>query len=212
MRSVELLFLLALVGLQPVAALDAWRLVWQDEFDGSQLDADKWVHVGGGNGFGNQELEYYTDRLENVRVENGMLILKAIKETYTGPDGVRRRFTSGRIRTEGKFSQAYGRFEARIKIPYGQGLWPKFWMLGDGSAPCPACGEIDIMENSGRAPSSVHGTIHGPNHSGEAAIGGSYALPAGGRFSDDFHVYAIEWVPGEIRWYVDDVRYHTSVR
>lgn len=193
---------------------DASRtLTWSDEFngpDGSAPDPSKWTVITGGNGFGNDELEYYTARPENVRVEVGNLMITAIKEDYTGADGVSRGYTSARMQTMGKFDQAYGRFEARIKIPEGQGIWPAFWMLGANldQAHWPGAGEIDIMENIGREPGTVHGTIHGPGYSGSKGIGAPYALPSG-RFADDYHVYAIEWEPNQIRFYVDDHLYET---
>jgi beta-glucanase (GH16 family) len=117
------------------------------------------------------------------------------------------------MKTSVKFEQAYGRFEARIKIPYGQGLWPAFWMLGNDIATVgwPSCGEIDIMENIGREPGLVHGTIHGPGYSGNSAIGAPFSLSAGQRFADDFHVYAVEWEPNVIRFYVDTNLYATRV-
>src|SRR6266850_6940380 len=116
-----------------------WRLVWSDEFDGptgSAVDSSKWSFDVGGNGWGNNELETYTSRTANAYRDGGQLVIKALKETFTGPDGIARNYTSARLLTKNKFSQAYGRFEARIKIPYGQGIWPAFWMLGDniGSA------------------------------------------------------------------------------
>ncbi len=188
----------------------AWKLTWQDEFDGDKLDPAKWSYVTGGNGFGNHELEYYTDRPENVSVKQGMLVIQAVKEDYHGADGVARGFTSGRLQTLGKFSQPYGRFEARIKIPYGQGIWPAFWMMGAGGAKWPDRGEIDIMENIGKEPGTVHGTIHGPGYSGGKGIGAPYSLTTGKRFADDFHVYGIEWEPGAIRWYVDGNLYKTT--
>ena len=185
----------------------AWKLVWHDEFDGAAIDASKWSLVTGGKGFGNQELEYYTGRPQNLHVEKGMLVIHALREDYRG-GGIERGYTSARIQTKGKFSQAYGRFEARIKIPFGQGMWPAFWMMGDVPARWPANGEIDIMENIGREPSMVHGTIHGPGYSGGHGIGAPFSLPAGGRFCDDFHVFAVEWEPNEVRWYVDGRQYH----
>jgi len=168
----------------------------------------------GGWGWGNNELEYYTNRLQNAYLENGSLVIKAINETYTGPDGVTRNYTSARLKTQDKFAQAYGRFEARIKIPYGQGLWPAFWMLGSDIPQIgwPGCGEIDIMENIGKEPSTVHGTIHGPGYSGSAGIGAAYTLPNGERFADAYHVYAIEWQPELIRWYVDGVLCKTGTK
>ena len=197
----------------PAEKSNAWTLTWSDEFNGangSAPDAAKWTIVTGGNGWGNNELEYYTSRPENVHVEDGNLVITAIKESYTGTDGVSRDYTSARMQTMGKFDQAYGRFEARIKIPYGQGIWPAFWMLGANTAQAhwPGAGEIDIMENIGREPSTVHGTIHGPGYSGSKGIGAPDSLPSG-RFADDYHLYGIEWEPNQIRFYVDDQLYET---
>ncbi len=191
------------------AAKPAWQLTWQDEFPGDRLDSAKWSLVTGGGGFGNHELEAYTDRPANVRVEKGMLVIQALREDYTGADGIARAYTSGRLTTHNKFAQAYGRFEARIKIPYGQGIWPAFWMMGEGNARWPDRGEIDIMENIGREPDTVHGTIHGPGYSGSHGIGAPFSL-AQGRFADDFHLYAVEWAPDAIRWFVDDHLYKTT--
>jgi beta-glucanase (GH16 family) len=194
--------------------LPRWRLVWDDEFsgpNGSAPDSSKWVHDIGGNGWGNQELEYYTGRLENARIEDGMLVITARREHYTGADGVSRNYTSARLKTLGLFAQQYGRFEARIKIPRGQGLWPAFWMLGVnfGQADWPDCGEIDIMEDIGREPSTVHGTIHGPGYSGGAGIGSPYSLAGGASFAGRFHVFALEWEPDAIRFSVDKTVYKT---
>jgi beta-glucanase (GH16 family) len=193
----------------------AWTLVWSDEFDGPSgalVDASKWVFDLGGHGWGNQELEYYTDRPRNVSLNGeGALAIQALRETYKGSDGVTRDYTSARIKTQGTFELAYGRFEARIKIPRGQGLWPAFWMLGAdiNNVGWPTCGEIDIMENIGREPSMVHGTIHGPGYSGGNGIGAHFSLPGGARFADDFHVFAVEWEPTAIRFYVDASLYAT---
>jgi beta-glucanase (GH16 family) len=148
-----------------------------------------------------------------------MLVIRAIKETYTGPDGVERNYTSARIHSEGKFSQRYGRFEARIKIPDGQGIWPAFWLMGGRPQNWPDGGEIDIMENVGKEPRTVHGTIHGPGYSGRKGISGEFKLPEGQRFANGgsglaryapgFHIYAVEWEPDAIRWYVDETLYET---
>ena len=191
-----------------------WTLTWSDEFngaDGSPVDSSKWVSESGGNGWGNQELEYYTTRTDNAFQQGGNLVIKAIAEKYAGKDGVTRDYTSARLKSEGKFSQKYGRFEARIKIPQGQGIWPAFWMLGDdiGKVGWPKCGEIDIMENIGKEPAMVHGTIHGPGYSGDKGIGSPFSLSGNGRFADDFHIYAVEWEPRAIRFYVDDQIYAT---
>lgn len=198
----------------PAAAPAGWTLVWGDEFngpDGSAVDSSKWAMETGGGGWGNQELEYYTARPQNAFLQGGNLVIKVLEEKYTGADGVTRNYTSTRLKTQGKFAQKYGRFEARIKIPRGQGIWPAFWMLGDNidTVQWPECGEIDIMENIGKEPSIVHGTIHGPGYSGDKGIGSPYSLAGDGRFADDFHVYAVEWEPEAIRFYVDDHLYAT---
>jgi beta-glucanase (GH16 family) len=147
-----------------------WILVWSDEFNGGNgalPDAAKWVIETGGNGWGNNELEYYTARPQNAHQQDGKLVITAAHETYTDPGGVARSYTSARLKTAGKFAQQYGRFEARIKIPQGQGIWPAFWMLGNDIAAVkwPFCGEIDIMENIGKEPAKVHGSMHGPGYS-----------------------------------------------
>ena len=183
-----------------------WELDWSDEFDGTQLDHAKWVEETGGHGYGNNELEFYTARPENVRVAGGNLVIEARKEAWKG-----RQYTSARIKTAGLKERTYGRYEARIRIPRGQGIWPAFWMLG---ADCektgwPRCGEIDIMENIGKEPGIVHGTLHGPGYSGEHGYGAPANLDAGA-YADGFHLYAVEWEPGEIRWYRDGILYHTA--
>lgn len=194
-----------------------WTLVWSDEFkdaNGSAPDSTKWTYDIGGNGWGNQELESYTSRPQNVRVQNGNLVITAAQETYTGTDGITRNYTSARMKTQGLFSQQYGKFEARIKLPYGQGIWPAFWLLGSNisSVGWPACGEIDIMENMGSKPSAIYGSLHEPQGSGEASLSAAYTLPSGQKFSDDYHVFSVEWEPNEARFYVDGTLYerHTS--
>jgi len=191
-----------------------WALAWSDEFNGpngSPVDPAKWTSETGGGGWGNNELEYYTNRPLNAYQQDGNLVIKVQQEKFTGPDGVTRNFTSARLKTQTTFSQTLGRFEARIKIPRGQGIWPAFWMLGNDieKAGWPTCGEIDIMENIGKEPSMVHGTLHGPGYSGDHGIGAPFSLPADQRFADDFHVFAVEWDPKAIRFYVDDHLYET---
>jgi beta-glucanase (GH16 family) len=193
---------------------NSWTITWRDEFNSlgrSRPDPAKWIIETGGDGWGNDELEYYTNRPRNVFVEHGNLVIVARKERYTGDDGVSRNFTSARLKTLGTFTQAYGRFEARIKIPRGEGLWPAFWMMGDDidRAGWPACGEIDIMENIGKEPSTVHGTIHGPGYSGDKGPSAAFSLPGRRRFAHDFHLFAVEWEPQQIRFYVDDALYAT---
>jgi beta-glucanase (GH16 family) len=194
-----------------------WKLAWSDEFNdpsGTAPDPARWTYDIGGDGFGNHELEYYTARPENVTIKEGSLEITARKEAYTGPDGVTRDFTSARLKSYGLFSQQYGRFEARIKMPEGHGMWPAFWMLGQniGQTGWPECGEIDIMENVGFEPSSVHGTIHGPGYSGAQGIGAAFKLPEGKKFSDDYHIFGMEWGPDSIRFSVDDEVYNTVTR
>src|SRR6185369_5888891 len=193
---------------RPPRAPDPWQLVWSDEFngtDGSLPDPSKWVMETGNWGWGNNELEYYTNRAANAQRKSGNLVITAIKENYGGSA-----YTSARIKTQGFFEHTYGRVEARIKIPFGQGIWPAFWMLGADIAtnPWPACGEIDIMENIGKEPATAHGTIHGPGYSGGSGIGSAYTLPSG-KLSDAFHLYAIEWSPNEIKFFVDNILYGT---
>jgi beta-glucanase (GH16 family) len=204
-------------GQGPLSQDNAWKLVWSDEFNGpngSAVDGSKWVVENGGKGWGNQEREYYTDRNENSFLRDGNLVIRALAEKYKGPDGVTRYYTSARVKTQGKFSQRYGRFEARIKVPAGQGVWPAFWMLGDDidKVGWPACGEIDIMENIGKEPGIIHGSIHGPGYTGTVGIEAPYSLPAKERFADDFHAFAVEWDPDSISFYVDQDLYVKRTR
>jgi beta-glucanase (GH16 family) len=189
-----------------------YQLVWSDDFngaDGSAPDPSKWSIQTGGGGWGNNELEYYTSRPQNVQVQGGNLVITALKENYTGPDSVSRNYTSARMQTKGLFSQTYGRFEASIKIPKGQGLWPAFWMLGNDidTAGWPACGEIDIMENIGKEPAMNHGSLHGPGYA-PGNVTSSYTLPSGA-LGDGFHLYAVEWDTQQVRFYVDSSLYAT---
>jgi len=190
-------------------------LVWSDEFDQpakSAPDSSKWGFDTGGGGWGNNELEYYTSRPQNIFIDGkGYLVITARRESYTGPENLTRNYTSARLRTKGKFTQKFGRFEARIRLPFGQGIWPAFWMLGSDidTAGWPNCGEIDIMENIGREPSANHGSLHGPGYSGSSPLSGVYTLPNGQHFSDAFHVFAIDWEPNAIRFYVDGNLYET---
>jgi beta-glucanase (GH16 family) len=196
--------------------LPGWKLAWSDEFDGpdgSAVDPKKWKHDIGGGGFGNQEREYYTDGTENAVIRGGNLVITATKngaDKYDCWYG-KCQYTSARLLSAGLFQKTYGRFAARIRIPKGQGVWPAFWMLGSniGTANWPGCGEIDIMENIGKEPKSVHGTIHGPGYSGAGGIGAGYSTPAMDVFADDFHVFAVEWSKDQIKWLVDEKVYET---
>jgi beta-glucanase (GH16 family) len=182
---------------------EGWTLVWQDEFEAEELDASRWEAEIGGHGWGNNEYQFYTSRPENLRLEAGHLVIEARDEFF-----IRRNYTSGRIKTQGLFSFTYGRVEARMKLPFGQGIWPAFWMLGEdiGTNPWPASGEIDIMEHIGRQPRHIYGTVHGPGYSGSGGVGHFTTFPDQ-TLSEEFHVYAIEWEPEEIRWYVDDEQF-----
>ena len=190
--------------------------VWSDEFDGpagASFDRAKWAADVGGSGFGNQERQFYTTRPENVALDGeGHLVITARAESSTSMYACwygSCRYTSARLKTIGLFAQAYGRFEARIRIPRGQGLWPAFWMLGADVdlVGWPRSGEIDIMENIGREPATVHGSLHGPGYSGSDAIGRPETLSSGA-YADDFHIFAVAWQPNEIRWYVDGRLYN----
>jgi len=215
-------------------------LIWQDEFAqpvGSGPDPSKWTHDLGDHGWGNAELQCYTDSRENAFVvadaeatDGRALVIRALRDS----EG---RYTSARIKTQGKFAAKFGRIEARLKLPKGQSVWAAFWTLGATIGECgwPECGEIDIMELLGHEPDKVYGTIHGPGHSGgdnqttahyrigkrdtDGSVGGD--LPRGDwqnsarrgvaetDFSTGYHVFAVEWQPGRIEWFVDGERYHS---
>jgi len=192
----------------PIDPALSWSLVWQDEFDGQaglSPDSMKWGYDIGTD-WGNAQLEYDTDRPANVSLDGeGNLAIVARRESYLGRD-----YTSARIVTRDLFEPAYGRIEARIKLPVGPGIWPAFWMLGNDieTVNWPQCGEIDIMEYRGQLPSTVYGSLHGPGYSGGEALSRKYKLEDG-QFNTDFHLFAVEWNPGVIRWYVDSVNYLT---
>ena len=186
----------------------AWVQTWADEFEGGagqRPDPTKWGAEVGGSGFGNNEQEYYTDSAANASLDGkGNLAIVARKESQGG-----RSYTSARLVTKGRLEQKYGKFEARIQLPTGRGIWPAFWMLGangDTNA-WPACGEIDIMEQRGQEPLINHGSLHGPGYSGGAAISRAYPLPGPRSFHDDFHVFTVEWDPAQIVFSVDGDQY-----
>lgn len=192
-----------------------WVLQWEDEFDGSAIDNARWkFETGTGQGgWGNNELEYYTNRVENARVENGSLVITARKEAYAGSA-----YTSARLKTQDLKSFTYGRIEARIKLPYGQGIWPAFWMLGDSIATVgwPRCGEIDILEMVGgetpqdasRGDRAAVGTVHWADSSGTHRYQGSSTASEDGRLADDYHVFSIVWDESSITWYMDGESYY----
>lgn len=191
----------------PIPELPGWELVWHDEFDGKAINSANWTYDLGGGGWGNGEAQYYTNRSENARVENGLLIIEARQEKYEGSY-----YTSARLKTQGLQAFQYGRIEARLKVPAGAGLWPAFWMLGDNFSTVgwPDCGEIDIMEYVGREPDLIMGTLHGPGYSG--ALGLSQWNRQSYPIADDFHTYAVEWKEGQVDWYYDGVKYFTVTR
>lgn len=198
-----------------------WKRVWADEFDGTEIDRAKWdFDLGNGfydynanqwiSGWGNDELQYYTREPSNAQVKDGMLCLRAVKESLHGCG-----YTSARLKTRKRdggplFSQRYGRFEFRAKLPTGKGVWPALWMLPQDEkkyGTWAASGEIDILETRGQEPTKVVGTLHyGSRWPANTHVSKEYVLPGGSTIAD-FHVYALEWEPGEIRWYVDGHRY-----
>ena len=199
---------------RPAAA--EWSLVWSDEFEGDRVDATKWDFDAGTGyydadakawvaGWGNDELQYYTRRPSNVFVRDGLLHIRAVKEEHFGAS-----YTSARLKTRTKdgrplFGKTYGRFEFRAKLPVGRGVWPALWMLpqSDAYGGWPCSGEIDVMEARGQEPNKVVGTLHfGARWPANVHVSKEYVFPAGQSIAD-FHAYAVEWEPGEIRWYVD---------
>jgi beta-glucanase (GH16 family) len=177
----------------------AYQLVWSDEFNGTSVNTGNWTFESGGGGWGNNEQQYYQS--QNATVANGNLVITARKQSVGG-----RPYTSARMITKGKREFTYGRIEARIKLPQGQGQWPAFWMLGANispSVPWPNCGEIDIMENTNTS-GTVLGTIHWFNN-GHAQYGGST-----GTTPTDYHVYRVDWTPSGITWFVDGAQFYIA--
>lgn len=188
-----------------------WKLIWADEFNGTELDKTKWkFDIGNNNGWGNNELQYYTDG-KNIFFENGMLVIEARREDIKS-GGRTYNYTSTRIKTENLFEVQYGKIEARIKVPQGKGLWPAFWMLGSNFryVGWPLCGEIDIMEFLGHDKWTVYGTVHGPKYSGSQGISRAFRLDAtkDKPFTQEFYIFGILWNENEIVWYVNDKIYH----
>jgi beta-glucanase (GH16 family) len=183
-------------------------VIWSEDFNGAAgtgVDTSRWNFDTGGGGFGNSELEYYNSGTSNVAMDGlGNLVITARRESggHTCWYGTCQ-YTSGRIQTAGKFTQLYGHIEARIQVPKGNGLWPAFWMLGGSN--WPTDGEIDIMENVGRTPNTVYGTIHGPGYSGANGVGGTRTLAA--PLGDAFHTFAVDWSPNLIVWTIDGSEY-----
>lgn len=182
-----------------------WKLFWSDEFDApanSAPDKSKWRYDLGSGGWGNNELQEYTDSIENVFLDgDGHLVIRA---TYDS-----RGYRSGRIKTLGLFDVQKGKIEARIQVPRGQGIWPAFWMLGNDiiKKGWPKCGEIDIMENIGREPSIIHGTLHGPGYRGGNGIHAQITSPQNIPFAESFHIFGIEWSADAIEFFLDENPY-----
>ncbi len=206
----------AFTKILPPAKTDRREMVlvptFADEFDGpagTPPDPKRWTYDIGGEGWGNAQLEFNTNRVENACLDGkGCLAITARREKYERND-----YTSARIKTEGLFATQFGRVEARIKLPPGQGIWPAFWMLGGNAAQVgwPGCGEIDIMEFRGQLPREALGTIHGPGYSGANGISKTLTLGEGG-FDKDFHVFTADWEPGKIVFSIDGMPYHTITR
>lgn len=201
----RLLGVLLLAGVVAPAQSE-WKLIFADDFAGPagmSPDAAKWKLEQGGGGWGNRELQVYTADPANASLDgNGRLVIRAIKLPSGG-------YTSARLTTEGRFTANYGKIEARIKFPKGRGLWPAFWLLGanKNDVEWPGCGEIDVVENIGREPSMIHGTVHGPGYSGGRGITASVTLAGGRPFAEDFHVFAAEWSAGAIVFLLDGEEY-----
>ena len=193
----------------PIEAPEGYELVWSDEFDGDSIDPLNWTYDIGGWGWGNGESQYYTDRPENARIQNGLLVIEGRQERFE-----ENYYTSARLLTQGLQEFQYGYFEARIRVPDGAGMWPAFWMLGanfgrDTANPddsnWPNVGEIDIMEFVGRDPRMVFGTIHGPGYSAAASLGSRFR--ADEEIPGEFHTYAVDWDADGIRWFFDGEQY-----
>ena len=178
-----------------------WNIIWSDEFNGTSINPSIWTYdLGNNNGWGNSELEYYTNSSQNAYVSNGFLHIVALQQSVDGFN-----YTSARLKTEGLYSAEYGRFEWRASLPAGAGFWPALWMLGANinSVGWPGCGEIDVMENNGGALTNVQGSLH--SGSDETQV---YTLPGGS--VTNFHQYLLEWTTNTIRWYVDGLPYETQ--
>ncbi|MBN1413000.1 MAG: family 16 glycosylhydrolase [Spirochaetales bacterium] len=206
----------AVVESKPMENRDLWELVWSDEFDGPEIDRKNWVNETGGHGWGNGELQNYTKNPENSSIAkdadgNSVLLIQALKETKNGKTG----YTSARMKTQGLQSWKYGKVEARIKMPYSQGLWPAFWMLGDkfSSVGWPGCGEIDIVEMIGGASprdSVAMGTLHYKDAGGGHSHRGGIKKVTGEKLADNYHVYGIEWTEESLKWFLDGEQYHVE--
>jgi beta-glucanase (GH16 family) len=203
-----LLALLLLPAPQAVKASshpEDWELVWSDEFDGPEIDKAKWKYETGGHGFGNNELQFYTDRADNSFLDKGQLVIRAQADKFKN-----RNYTAAKLQSVQAWT--YGRFEFKARLPKGKGVWPAIWMMPSDMKKYggwPQCGEIDIVEQLGHEPNRVYGTLHHGNPHPPAGKGASVQLKQGS-LTDDWHEYALEWFPGEIRWFVDGELYQVQ--
>ncbi len=198
----------------PIEPPDGYELIWNDEFDGDTIDPANWTYDIGGWGWGNGESQYYTDRADNAWLQDGLLVIEGRQERFEESY-----YTSTRLKTQGLQEFQYGYFEARIKVPEGQGMWPAFWMLGadfgrdtedPNASNWPDVGEIDIMEYVGKEPLLVYGTLHGPGYAGAGGLGSRYRNDE--PIADNFHTFAIEWDVEGIRWFFDGEMYGEKSR
>ena len=205
----------------PAGSPTGWTLVWSDEFDapaGTPPDPKVWGYdlgdgsANGNVGWGNRELQYYTEDPANAATDGDSNLVITARDAegglacYYGAC----RFTSARLLTKDRYEVEFGRVETRAKVPVGFGVWPAFWMLGTdiGAVGWPKSGEIDVLEHVGRLPKRVFGTIHGPGYSGNDGFGSTHDFDR--PVADDFHTFAVEWSPGRIVWFVDDIEYHRA--
>ena len=186
-----------------------WQLVWQDEFNGTQVDLNKWEFEINAWGGGNNELQYYITN--NASVHDGCLFIEGRRENYAGQEGTRE-FTSSRMRTKNRGDWKYGRFEMRAKLPTGRGFWPAFWTLPTDNVygGWPHSGEIDIMEVLGHKPAELHGTLHFADTNRHHMYRGTNTTLTAGTFTDSFHVFAVEWEADSIKWFLDGRLYQTQ--
>jgi beta-glucanase (GH16 family) len=192
-------------GYDAPTSYPGYALVWADEFNGPVLNATHWVHQNGDGcpnlcGWGNNELEYYTDRPDNLFFQDGNLVIEAKKENFSGKS-----YTSSKILTAGKKPIKFGRIDIRAILPKGKGIWPALWLLPQNNAfgGWPRSGEIDLMELVGHEPNKVYGTLHYGPGPGSTQISRGYTLPGGATFNDEYHVFSLEWKEDQIKWFVD---------
>lgn len=197
-------------GYDAQTSYTGYTLSWADEFNGTALNLADWTYENGDGcpnlcGWGNNELQYYTERRDNLFFQDGKMIIEAKKENYSG-----KAYTSSKILTRGKKVFKYGRIDIRAKLPKGKGIWPAFWLLPQDNVygGWPKSGELDLMENIGHEPNKTYGTLHFGNGPGSTQLSRSYTLPSGS-FNDQFHVFSIEWKQDQIKWLVDGNVYST---